>query len=148
MVFFGKIRFCTRHLGEASYDHVFKGLNGKPVLNEAMGADKFKVVDGKTVELLRLICILVPINSYLRKLRGDINIFPFLPQMTLITLEPNEVLFTDSEDMMNCLNLLKMPDSWAGYFIFEKPVSKSAFGGDPNEAMCICELYPWDGLEQ
>ena len=70
-----------------------------------MGGDRFKVVDGKTTELLRLICILVPIKPYLRKLRGDSNLLPFLPQMTLITLEPNEVLFTDSEDMMSCFNL-------------------------------------------
>ena len=57
---------------------VFKDSNGKPVLNGAMGVDKFKVVEGKTVELLRFICILVPMNSYLRKLRGDSNLLPFL----------------------------------------------------------------------
>ena len=82
-----------------------KGSNGKPVLNGAMGVDKFKVVDGRTVELLKFICSLVPINSYLRKLKGDSNLLPFLPQTTLITLEPHEVLFTDSEDMMSCFNL-------------------------------------------
>ena len=103
------------------------------MLNGATGVDKVKIVDGKTVELLRFICILVPINSYLRKLKGDSNLLPFLPQMTLMTLEPNEVLFTDSEDMMSCFNLFKMPDCWAGYFAFEKPVPRSAFGGNPNE---------------
>ena len=30
-----------------------------------------------------------------------------------------------------------MPDSWAGHLIFEKPVSKSAFGGDPNEVRYV-----------
>ena len=108
------------------------------MLNGAMGVDKFKVVEGKTIELLRFMCIFVTINSYLRKLRGDSNILPCLLQMTLITLEPSEVLFTDSEDMMSCLNLLKMPDCWAGYFTFEKPVSQSAFGGDPNEMSYVC----------
>ena len=53
--------------------------------------------------------------------------------MTPITLEPNEVLFTDSEDMVSCFDLFKMPDCWSGYFTFEKPVARSAFGGDPNE---------------
>ena len=57
--------------------------------------------------------------------------------MTLITLEPSEVLFTDSEDMMSCFNLFKMPDCWAGYFAFEKPVARSAFGGDPNEVSYV-----------
>ena len=57
--------------------------------------------------------------------------------MTLITLEPNEVLCTDPEVMMSCFKLLKMPDSWAGYFTFEKPFSMSAFGGDPNEVSYV-----------
>ena len=30
-----------------------------------------------------------------------------------------------------------MPDSWAGYFTFEKLVSKSASGGDPNEVSYV-----------
>ena len=81
------------------------------------------------MELLRFICTLVPIKSYLRKLKGDSNLLPFLPQMTL---ERHGVLLTESEDTMSCFNLFKMLDSWAGYFTFEKPVSKSAFGGGPN----------------
>ena len=126
--------FARGIFGEVSFDKVFKDSNGKPVLNGAMGVDKFKVVDGKTVELLRFICILVPINSYLRKLKGDSNLLPFLPQMTL---ERHGVLLTESEDTMSCFNLFKMLDSWAGYFTFEKPVSKSAFGGDPNEVSYV-----------
>ena len=35
-------------------------------------------IDGKTMELLRFICILVPINPYLRELKGDSNFLPFL----------------------------------------------------------------------
>ena len=34
---------------------------------------------------------------------------------------------------MNCFNLFKMSDCGAGYFAFEKPVPRSAFGGSPNE---------------
>ena len=45
--------FTRGIFGEVGYDKVFKDPNGKPVLNGAMGVDKFKVVDGKTVELLR-----------------------------------------------------------------------------------------------
>ena len=99
--------FARGIFGEVSLDKVFKDSNGKPVVNGVMGVDKFKVVDGRTVELLRFICNPVPINSYLRKLKGDSNLLPFLPQMTLIPLEPHEVLFTDSEDMMSCLNLFQ-----------------------------------------
>ena len=98
------------------------------MLNGAVGVDKFNVVDGRTVELLRFICIVVPINSYFRRLRGDSNLPPFLPQVTLITLEPSEALFTDSEDMLSCFNLFKLPGCWAGYFPFEKHVSRGIFG--------------------
>ena len=141
--------FARGIFGEVSFDQVFKDSNGKPVLNGAMGVDKFKVVDGKTAGLLRFICILVPINSYLRKLTGDSNLLPFLPQMTLVTLEPHEVLFTDLENMMSCFNLFKMPDSWAGYFSLKNLFLRAHSGVTQMRlAMCICELYPWVGLEQ
>ena len=140
--------FARGFFGEGSYDQVFEGSNGKPVLNGAMGVCKFKVVDGKTVELLRFTCTLVPTISYLRKLRGDSHLLPFLPQMTLITLEPNEVLFTDSEDMVSCFNLLKMS---AGLdILLLKNLFLRVHSGVTRMrlAMCICELYPWDGWEQ
>ena len=123
--------------GEISYEQIFKDHNGVPVLNGAMGVDKIKEIDGKPTNLLRFICILVPINSYLRKLRGDSNLLPFLPQMSLLALEPNELLYIDSEDMLSCFNLFKMPDSWAGFFAFEKPVSSAVFGKDPNNVSYV-----------
>ena len=61
--------FARDILGEGGYEQVFKDSNGKPVLNGAMGVDRFKVV-GKTVERLRLICILFPINPYFIKIPG------------------------------------------------------------------------------
>ena len=75
--------------GETSYDEMFRDIAGNPVPNGAMGVGKIKEVNGKQVNLLRLSCILVPINTYLRKLRGDSNLFPFLPQMSLLALELN-----------------------------------------------------------
>ena len=63
--------------GEISYEGIFKDKAGNPVLNGAMGVDKVKDVNGKQVNLLRFICILIPINTYLRKLRGDSNLFLF-----------------------------------------------------------------------
>ena len=123
--------------GEISYDQIFKDKAGNPVLNGAMGVDKIKEVNGKQINLLRFICILVPINTYLRKLRGDSNLLPFLPQLSLLALEPNELLYIDSEDMLSCFNLFKMPDSWAGFFAFEKPVSSAVFGKDANSVSYV-----------
>ena len=45
---------------------MLKDKNGNPVLNDAMGVDKIKEINGKQVNLLRFICILVPINTYLK----------------------------------------------------------------------------------
>ena len=61
---------------------------------------------------------------------------------------------------MSCFNLFKCQIAGLGMFTCGKPVSKSAFGGDPSEMsyVCmyvyiyiyryICELYPWGGLGQ
>ena len=38
------------------------------------------------------------------------------------------MLYVDSEDMLSCLNLFKMPGSWAGFFAFEKHVPSAVFG--------------------
>ena len=102
-----------------------------------MGVDKIKEVNGKQVNLLRFICIPVPINIYLRKLRGYSNLLPFLPQMSLLALEPNELLYIDSEDMLSCFHLFKLPDSWAGFFAFEKQVSSAVFGKDANNLFYV-----------
>ena len=45
---------------------------------------------------------------------------------------PNELLYVDSEDMLSCFNLSKMPDSWAVFFAFDKQVSSAVFGKDTN----------------
>ena len=40
--------FARGIFGEVSHEEVFKDSNGKPVLNGAMGVDKFKVAEGKS----------------------------------------------------------------------------------------------------
>ena len=52
-------------------EEVFCNQFGTKVLNGAMCVDKFKTVDGESVHVLRFISNLTPINSYMRKLRGD-----------------------------------------------------------------------------
>ena len=52
--------------------------------------------------------------------------------MSLLALGPNKLLYVGSEDTLSCFNLFKMPDTWAGFFAFEKLVSSAAFGKDAN----------------
>jgi len=73
----------------------------------------------------------------MRKLRGDGDLFPFLPQLSMMSLDGRELLYVDSEDMLSCFSLFRMPDSWRGYFAFEKPVSRSAFGGCAHETTLV-----------
>ncbi|CAK0841665.1 unnamed protein product [Prorocentrum cordatum] len=102
------------------------------VLNGAMGVDKVKYVNGVRIELLRFICIFVPINAFLRRLQGDSGLLPYIGQLGLTVLEEDEAFWVDSEDMESCFKLFYMPSEWLGMFAFEKQVPLSAFGGDPN----------------
>ena len=56
---------------EVQEEDIFVNDLGETVLAGAMGVDKIKEVDGTRMELLRFICILTPINTYMRQLLGD-----------------------------------------------------------------------------
>ena len=69
---------------------------------------------------------------------GDALELPYVNQLSLVLLDPGEVLVTDSEDMQSCFNLFEMPAAWNRYFAFSKQVPASAFGGDPNTMAYVC----------
>eukprot|EP00971_Amphidinium_carterae_P334349 6469574-Amphidinium_carterae.1 len=79
---------------------IFRNQHGELVLNGAMGVDKYKEIDGVMHHFLRFISILCPINSYMRRLRGDVCHLPFVPQLSLVLLEEGEMVSIDSEDMV------------------------------------------------
>ena len=110
-------------------DSLFYNQFGEPVLNGAIGVDKFKEVDGQEIRLLRFIAILTPLNSYMRKLAGDSNTLPLANFLSKIILSDIEVMSLDGEDMHSCFNLFFLPEQWWGYFAFEKQVDASVFGG-------------------
>eukprot|EP00959_Pyramimonas_sp_CCMP1952_P191829 4011166-Pyramimonas_sp.AAC.1 len=86
------------------------------VLNGGMGVDKFKEIGGVTHHFLRFICVFVPINSFMRRLRGGSDDLPYLGQMSLVLMEPGDIFMVDSEDMESCFNIFAMPPAWNGYF--------------------------------
>ena len=53
----------------------------------------------------------------------------------ILLLEEGEIALVDSEDMSSCFNLFYLPEGWAKYMAFEKPVPKSIFGG-PADQLC------------
>ena len=117
---------------EVPESDIFVNNLGDKVLSGAMGVDKVKETAEGPITLLRFISILCPINSYFRKLRGDSKHLPYLGQLSLALVSPEEQVIVDSEDMESCFNVYKTNDKWPGYFTFAKQVPQSAVGGDPN----------------
>ena len=113
---------------------IMRDMDGALILNEAMGVKKLKEhADGTVTQLQRFITNLVPMNSYLRRLRGDSGLLPSVGRLGLIQLEADETLEIDSEDMVSAINLFRMPVAWRGAFTYAKQVPASVCpGGDPN----------------
>ena len=113
---------------------IMRDMDGALILNGAMGVKKLKEhADGTVTQLQRFITNLVPMNSYLRRLRGDSGLLPSVGRLGLIQLEADETLEIDSEDMVSAFNLFRMPVPWRGAFTYAKQVPASVCpGGDPN----------------
>ena len=110
-------------------ESIFRNNLGEKVMAGAMGVDKVKEINGEKVNLLRFICILCPINSYMRQMKGDSWSLPQSSLLTSLILQEDEFIWQDGEDLESCFNLFTLPDSWSPYFVFSKPVASSAFGG-------------------
>ena len=126
-------------MAKVEEDAIFRDQSGELILNGAMGVAKVKQLgDGSTVHLQRFITNLVPMNSYLRRLRGDSSLLPPVGRLGLIHLSDDEALELDSEDMESAFNLFRMPVAWRGAFAYSKPVPESACpGGDPHKRMYV-----------
>ena len=114
-------------------EKIFRNNLGAKVMTGAMGFEKIKEVDGKTVNLLRFICILCPINAYMRKIMGASWSLPQSCLLATLILGAGEYIWQDGEDLESCFNLFTLPDSWLPYFVFSKMVACSAFGGLPGK---------------
>lgn len=118
-------------------EDVFKDHQGRPVFNGAMAVVKVKKIGGEDKQLQRFISNLVPGNSYQSHLPGDDVHLPYLGQMAMMSVHPDEELVVDSEDLTSCFNLFSLPRAWAPYIAFGKPVDGSVFGLARGE-----EVYP------
>ena len=102
--------------------------SGHLVVNGAGGVRKLKEVNGRTVELLRFISILVPTNEVTIQLPGAQDSLPYVGQLTALLLDKDELAFVESEDFTSAFNLFYVPDNWAPFFAYSKKVSGAAFG--------------------
>ena len=84
---------------EVSEDQVFRDHRGNLVTMGAMGVDKIKDIEGQgRITLLRFICIMSPINAYMRQLRGDARHLPYVGHLTAMSVEDGHEIFVDGED--------------------------------------------------
>ena len=99
--------------------------------------------DGTVTQLQRFITNLVPMNSNLRRLRGDSGLLPSVGRLGLIQLEADETLEIDLEDMVSAFNLFRMPVPWRGAFTYAKQVPASVC----PTPWCIWRLlrFQWGG---
>jgi len=114
-------------------NEVFRDKNGVPVLNGAGGVKKVKTIGGEEKTLQRFISILVPSNTYQAHMVADDAHLPYLGQMAMMEIDIDEEVLIDSEDLVSCFNLFRLPPKWAGMCTFSKKVRSSVFGGPPDE---------------
>ena len=112
--------------------HVFRDQNGRMVLNGAGGVKKVKTIGGEERTLQRFISILVPSNSYQAHMVADDAHLPYLGQMSMMEIDADEEVLIDSEDLVSCFNLFRLPERWAGFATFAKKVPATVFGGPPG----------------
>ena len=118
---------------ECAEDKLFRAKCGTPITAGAMGVDKLKEIGGIPILLLRFICILCPLNAYLRKLAGDSWLLPQAALLNNLILNDGEFLLENGEDLQYAFNLFYVPSAWIGLFAFEKKVSRAIFGGPPDD---------------
>ena len=106
---------------------------GKPVVSGLFGVKKDKKVPGTNLNVLRLICNLVPSNSYFRCLRGEVDELPYIVQWGSFVLLDDEVLLIGQEDMTSAFYLFEMPEVWHEYFAVGKPIRLSDLARNQKE---------------
>ena len=67
---------------------------------------KVKKIGGEDKQLQRFISNLVPGNSYQAHLPGDDVHLPYLGQLSMLSIHPDEELVVDSEDLTSCVPVL------------------------------------------
>eukprot|EP00438_Fugacium_kawagutii_P004168 Skav224689 [mRNA] locus=scaffold3171:104306:107602:+ [translate_table: standard] len=111
-----------RGLCEVMMEEDLFHVGGQPLLNGlfAVSKDEFS----GSVELLRLIMNLKPLNGLVRPLEGDTATLPSVTSLGTLFLDEDEVLCVSSADIRCFFYLFQLPRFWFRYLGFGKPVPK------------------------
>lgn len=118
---------------EVQEEDILRDHESNLVLNGAGAVPKYKCVDGREVRLQRFISVLVPSNTYQDHMAGDDKHLPYLGQLAMVEVEPEQEVLVDSEDLTSCFNLFTLPEECGGLMTFAKQVPSSVFGGSPDQ---------------
>ena len=77
---------------EVAEEDILRDQEGRMVLNGAGAVPKWKMVNGVECKLQRFITNLVPANSYQEHMAGDDKHLPYLGQMSMLEVEPQQDL--------------------------------------------------------
>eukprot|EP00438_Fugacium_kawagutii_P022658 Skav224882 [mRNA] locus=scaffold1112:251630:257035:+ [translate_table: standard] len=127
--------FCTELLSRGIFariheDDVHK-VDGCPILNGLFGVSKQEF--SGDYEVMRIIMNLVPANTVIRSIDGDIATLPGWSGMTPLELMPDEDLVVSSEDVRCFFYIFKIPLSWHSVMAFNRPLPPSLAGDRPGK---------------
>lgn len=100
-------------------DEVFH-TEQRPLLNGLFGVTKDEWQG--SVEVMRLIMNLVPLNALCCPLQGDIETLPMWSLMNPFFLQPSEQLLISLEDVRCFFYTMSVPEAWCKYLAFNKCV--------------------------
>ena len=93
-------------------DDVYR-VSNQLLLNGLFGVTKHKFQG--TLETMRVIMNLIPLNSVCRSFDGDISTLPSWAGMSPLLLQPEEELVVSSEDVRAFFYIFKVPSSWHAF---------------------------------
>lgn len=127
--------FCARLLERGIFDRIHEDdlhtVGGEPILNGLFGVTKGEFHNN--YEVLRIIMNMVPGNSVVRGIDGDISTLPGWSGMTPLELMPEEDLVVSSEDVRCFFYIFKIPRSWHSVMAFNRPLPSNLAGKRPGK---------------
>ena len=123
--------FCTQLLRLGVFSRVHEDdlyrVWGQPVLNGLFGVSKHEFVG--SVEIMRVIMNMTPVNAVFRSFEGNISTLPSWVGMSPLQIQLHEELVLSSEDVKAFFYIFRVPPSWHRFLAFNRPLPEH-LGGD------------------
>eukprot|EP00438_Fugacium_kawagutii_P012022 Skav218164 [mRNA] locus=scaffold5213:63405:66158:- [translate_table: standard] len=131
-----------RGLCEVKLENELFHVEGSPLLNGLFAVSKEEYVG--SIELLRLIMNLKPLNALVRPLEGDTATLPTITSLGTLFLDEDEILCVSSADIRCFFYLFRLPSSWFTFLGFGKPVPQALLpsGAGGQQGFLVARVLP------